>query len=527
MRTSRGWRIVVGVAGVALVGGVLSIAQEAIPPGQPAAPAGVEVLARGPVHEAFAESVAGTPGASPVVPKQPPQPIDELPPDQKPEGENICWIPGYWSWDEERKDHIWISGFWRSPPPGRQWTPGHWKDAEGGWQWAPGFWAAVPTNPQAEQQVTYLAPPPPPAQTAPSTPAPGPDYTFVPGCWVWSDGRYVWRPGCWIACRPNWVWVPAHYVWTPCGYVFVEGYWDYTLRDRGLLFAPVYVSASMYGQPGYCYTPAYAIQDQSLYGAMFVRPGYTTYYFGDYFGAPYRGGYVAWCDYQVGYYRDPLFTYYSYQYRNDPGWSVSIRAGYVGIYAGNIAPPPRTLIQQTTIVQNTVINKTVVNNTTIVNNNTNVVNNVRTTTMVTSLNQVQSVKLQPVSMEARQAHQQAARQVVQASAVRSRTEAQVLAKGPPPTKPTDPPRTAAMNMPRTPSAPASHAATPAATHPSTSATPQSHSPTATPAAHPTTGPAGGSHPAAKSPPPANHQAPPAKRPPPPPAHKSENKPNDH
>src|SRR5437016_4275168 len=88
---------------------------------------GVEVLARGPVHEAYAGPVdTSRPQATPVVPKQPPAPLDEMPPDQKPAGEGVQWIPGYWGWDDERSDFIWVSGFWRVAPPGRQWMPGHW-----------------------------------------------------------------------------------------------------------------------------------------------------------------------------------------------------------------------------------------------------------------------------------------------------------------------------------------------------------------------------------------------------------------
>src|SRR5438132_1306307 len=53
----------------------------------PAAPPdGVEVLTRGPVHEAFAEPVTGQPEPGPVVPGQPPEAVPELPPDQRPEG---------------------------------------------------------------------------------------------------------------------------------------------------------------------------------------------------------------------------------------------------------------------------------------------------------------------------------------------------------------------------------------------------------------------------------------------------------
>src|SRR5262245_60057927 len=115
------------------------------PQGQPPAAPGVdqntgqEVLARGPVHEAYASTVE-TPAATPVVQQQPPEAIEELPPDEKPAGDNVQWIPGYWQWDEERTDFIWISGFWRAPPPNRVWVPGSWRQVQGGFQWVSGFW---------------------------------------------------------------------------------------------------------------------------------------------------------------------------------------------------------------------------------------------------------------------------------------------------------------------------------------------------------------------------------------------------
>src|SRR5690349_5439005 len=96
---------------VAVLTAGVTPAQEPVPlplpvPGQPAPPAapaaddGIEVLAKGPVHEAFA-TTAEAPAALPVVTKQPPEPIEELPPEQKPAGDNVQWIPGYWHWDEE------------------------------------------------------------------------------------------------------------------------------------------------------------------------------------------------------------------------------------------------------------------------------------------------------------------------------------------------------------------------------------------------------------------------------------------
>src|SRR5262245_5692620 len=71
---------------------------------------GLETLTRGPIHEAFAEPVVFDPRPAPVVPKEPPAPVEEVPPAEKPEGANVVWIPGYWAWDDQRNNFLWISG---------------------------------------------------------------------------------------------------------------------------------------------------------------------------------------------------------------------------------------------------------------------------------------------------------------------------------------------------------------------------------------------------------------------------------
>jgi len=260
----------------------LPVVARAQQPGQ-----GVEVLTRGPVHEAYA-TTAEYPAPGPVVAKPPPAPIEELPPDQRPAGDNVQWLPGYWSWDEERTDFVWVSGFWRVPPPGRVWIAGSWRQAPGGSQWVQGFWqeaapASVEGAPASNQaNIEYYPEPPRPLETAPSVPAPNESNFFVPGTWVWRE-RYVWRPGFWMEVRPNWMWVPAHYCWSPAGYVFVEGYWDHRLEERGILFAPVAFARTVYARPAFVYTPAYAVSPRSLFTSLFVRRGYGSYYFGDYF----------------------------------------------------------------------------------------------------------------------------------------------------------------------------------------------------------------------------------------------------
>ena len=116
---------------------------------------GVQVLTRGPVHEAFAETVTFDPEPGIVTPKAPPAAIEEVPPEQRPEGDNVTWIPGYWAWDDERDDFLWISGIWRALPPGRQWVPGYWGKSGQGFQWTSGYWADAESS-----EVEYLPEPP-------------------------------------------------------------------------------------------------------------------------------------------------------------------------------------------------------------------------------------------------------------------------------------------------------------------------------------------------------------------------------
>ena len=42
--------------------------------------------------------------------------------------------------------------------------------------------------------------------------------------------------------HPHYLYIPAHYIWREQGYVFIPGYWDYALKDRGAVYAPVKVN---------------------------------------------------------------------------------------------------------------------------------------------------------------------------------------------------------------------------------------------------------------------------------------------
>jgi hypothetical protein len=304
----------------------------------------VEVLTRGPVHEAFAEPVVFDPKPGVVVPQAPPQAIEEMPPDQKPEGANVAWISGYWSWDDERRDFVWVSGIWRDIPPGRQWVPGYWSQVEGGYQWVSGYWAGADQG-----EANYLPEPPETLEAGPNTPAPSENHAWAPGYWYYRQDRYVWRPGYWFIVQPNWVWIPAHYVWTPGGYLFVDGYWDYVVAQRGLLFAPVYVPPVVIAQPAFVYTPTVVIQNTVLVDHFWCRPAYGHYYFGDYYAPAYqRSGFFFWLSFnssRVGY--DPIFVQQRFlQRQTNVAWESRVREVYHQRVVNVAARPPRTFAAQ-------------------------------------------------------------------------------------------------------------------------------------------------------------------------------------
>ncbi|MFM7149740.1 MAG: hypothetical protein ACKO23_07850 [Gemmataceae bacterium] len=287
----------------------------------------------------------------------------------------MIWIGGYWAWDDDRSDFLWVSGVRRVPPPGKQWVSGYWRQESSSWQWVGGFWTAPRQQAQAnqEQKIDYLPQPPAQPETAPPGKPPAPDSFYVPGVWVWTGERYAFRAGYWGRVQPGYIWVQDHYRWTPTGYVFVPGYWDLSLRQRGILYAPVVISPSVL-TVGFTYTPAYAVQDSVIVESLFVRPTYCHYYFGDYYAVSYRSlGFESCAVY--GYRRyEPFMVYECYERRNPLWIGLQINL-FNDRCAGRVPLPPRTIVQNN-----------VVNNTTIINNNTTIVNN--NNTLVAPVKQV-------------------------------------------------------------------------------------------------------------------------------------------
>jgi hypothetical protein len=349
-----------------------SDAVEEVSVGDAALEEGVEVLTRGPLHEAFAAPIEQDPQAGELVPEAPPEPIQELPPDVKLEGENVQWIPGYWAWDEQEKRYIWISGVWRAIPPGREWVPGYWVQDAGGHRWISGYWGpAAPPGDQVAREVfdaavaaeAYVAPPPESLEVGPTSPQPSDLHFWVPGCWIAADAGYRWRPGFWYGYQPNWVWVPDHYVWSPAGCLFISGYWDYTLQARGMCFAPVYFTQTIYTQPYYTYRPYCALELAHLALHLFVHPWSHHYCYGDYYGPAYAAyGYRPWFDFHYRHpghhhhhhhrYYNPLLTYYDTHYhRHDIDYIDRLQGWHRHFVHHSDHRPPTTYRKQKALAQ--------------------------------------------------------------------------------------------------------------------------------------------------------------------------------
>ena len=357
-------------------------------PADAVAPAieGAEVMTRGVVHEAFAEVVT-EPKPGLIVSKRPADPIEEVPPEFKPDDEAAIWITGYWAWDDERDDFFWVSGVWRVPPPGMRWVAGYWNEVPGGWQWTSGFWVPVETR-----EMRYYDAPPASLEVGPSSPSPGDDHFWVPGSWNYYDTGYRWGPGYWAPYREDWVWISPRYFWTPAGCVYRPGYWDYRLTRRGCLFAPVYFTQPIYAQPNFVYRPWCALNTSNLFVHLWVRPNYSHFYFGNYYGSNFGSyGFTPWCHYRPyrGCY-DPMLTQLQCHYRRQGVNYVNRLDGWHRHYSGNAgARPPRTWNEQVKIV----------NNTTIVNNKTNIKNvNVQQNILAVNVNDSARHKDLPVKL---------------------------------------------------------------------------------------------------------------------------------
>ncbi|QDT52923.1 hypothetical protein Pan44_09360 [Caulifigura coniformis] len=433
----------------AVAGGACAVlsAQPPLPSLPASAPAAeeFEVYTRGALHEAFATPASNDVVVPPMVAKAPPELIEELPPEQQPEGDNVTWISGYWSWDEELEDYIWISGLWRDVPPGRQWVPGYWAQTPDGYQWVAGMWVD-----NGSSTLVYLPTPPASVERGPSIEAPGPDYFYVPGCYEYRDARYLWRTGYWAPRQRDWIWVPAHYVHTPYGCCFVAGHWDYALIDRGLCYAPVRFHHH-HVRPVVAYRPAIVIDTwgDSLAMHLWVDQRRGCFTYGNYYETRHAH-YVPWYEHRGRWGgRDPLFTYY--EWRNGPDYRHRLSGWHDHFVSHRDWRPPATYREQARYVET--------------RRASNVNINLRVAVDITKINRDRDgdrdrsiqlpVNLKTVSRDDEHRYREQSKGWIAASQQRRQFEANAEARGDRPGRPGEqpgkgqPPRQLKLEMPKT------------------------------------------------------------------------------
>jgi len=317
-----------------------------VPPDAPGDEEGIETLTHGPIHEAFANPTDLEPTPVPAATKEPPPLVPEEPPEYMPEG--AIWIPGYWLWDDDRDDYLWVTGVARVPPPDMKWVPGYYTEVDGAWQRVSGFWVSSEV-PKVEYRVQS---PPQSLEVGPSSPAPADNYFWVPGNWAYYDTDYRWQAGYWAPYQANWIWAPARWVWTPAGYVFCPGFWDYRMAYRGQIFATVYFQRPIYTRPQWQYRPWCVIPTNNLFIHLWLRPRWNCYYFGNYYAPQYANmGFVPWANISVvsrqRYIYDPFFAYARVHYHQQGINYIDRVQGWHRYFADhNDLRPPRTWRQQ-------------------------------------------------------------------------------------------------------------------------------------------------------------------------------------
>lgn len=80
------------------------------------------------------------------------------------------------------------------------------------------------TRPWTSSIVVEQQPPQPKLEL--QTEAPGPDYTWVSGYWMWRDRGWVWQSGYWLKKpAPNAKWVNGYWNRHARGWIWVQGQW--------------------------------------------------------------------------------------------------------------------------------------------------------------------------------------------------------------------------------------------------------------------------------------------------------------
>lgn len=313
-----------------------------------------DTLLSGPVHEAFMQPFNGTAASGVVVQATPPKPLREIAPRFIPQGDDIQWIPGYWSampGQNGDSQFVWVSGTFRRMPPGRKWMSGGWVQVADGHQWTPGAW--VPEDFSVQSSVVD-ATPTAIADLGPVGEAPSANHMWVPPQHVLNDGQIVVQDGFWSEGNQNWVWTPARLIPTANGVIPVSGYWDHTISRRGQLFAPARFQNLSQIDSNVPFSPGVALDAERIALHLFVDPQSQQFLFGDFYGEQFTDlGITPW--YQpaerLGGY-DPILGFHARRMSRNGAQLTQRLRSWNQYFTGQVdARPPRTVAEFANFVQ--------------------------------------------------------------------------------------------------------------------------------------------------------------------------------
>ena len=283
----------------------------------------------------MADPVTAQPVPGPVVPKEPPPNISEDPPAQKPDIDNVQWVPGYWAGDAPQQQFLWISGVYRVPPQDRNYIPGYWTTSEDGCAGCPDSGRA------AKYRIPPIRLSPPlarqwrPDLEAPTTirsTSPGPDLAARS---LRLAARLLVRRAGWPRLDSALLSVDAERLRLRRWLLGLSA-----ARSRRDV-APVYFSQPLWNNSNWSYQPSYVVSPSSFLDSAFTNgPGF---YFGNYYGNA-GAGFNPWYAGRGRY--DPTFGYNGLK---NPAWLAGARQNYAGRMRRNLersAPLFRTTGQQ-------------------------------------------------------------------------------------------------------------------------------------------------------------------------------------
>ena len=250
------------------------------------------VETRGPVHEAFVQRNEGKPEIGVAIGKQPPPPLPERPPEQHPTTRTWSGFPAIGHGTPTATILCGSAARFAI----------RLRDAAG----CPAIGQILPragigrrgSGPRKiNAHLRYTPEPPAPLEDGPTTPPPDDNSTYIPGYWFYNEADQALRLAARFlgAMRAGQIWTNPQYSWAPGGYAFCDGYWDYPLDNRGLLYAPAYFPTPLWNNPGWFYRPSYIVALGAFFNSGFYRPGYNNFFFGNYYGNNYASlGYRPW-----------------------------------------------------------------------------------------------------------------------------------------------------------------------------------------------------------------------------------------